>query len=217
MTDLEDLIVNRIRNRDADITTVSLRIPDGDLLNVDEIASELNLTRQDVLAQFVSHGIKKAQEMIEKYDNQELEPDDSMDSDTNYYLLNTNTKHGMEDHHDMLENGLAAAFWGECKKNINKLKKGDRVFLYQNRVGIVATGLATGNTVVSDIKGDDGEMYPEKHSQKLDNFIKDFKLSLKSCKDITKTNLPILRTMSRLSETQGKALFAEIGRIKGIG
>lgn len=217
MTDLENLIATRIRDRDANITTVTLRIPDGDLLSVDEIASELNLTRQDVLAQFVSYGIKKSQEMIEKYDNQEIEPDDSTDSQVSYYLLNTNTKHGMADHHDMLEHGLAAAFWGHWKYNINKLKKGDRVFLYQNGVGIVATGLATGDTIVSDIADEDGEMHPEKHSQKLDNFVKDFKLSLKSCKDVTKTNLPILRIMSRLSESQGKALFNEIERIKGIG
>ena len=215
MNGIETLVASRLRNRDTNITTVTLRISDTDLLGVDEIASELNLTRQDVLAQFVSDGIKQAQEMIEKYDSQEIEVDDATTSShTNYYLLNTNTKHGMADHYDMLENGLAAAFWGDWKRKINKLKKGDQVFLYQNRVGIVATGVATGNTVVSDIKGDDGFMYPEKHSQKLDNFLKDFKITLKSCKDITKTNLPILQTMSRLNEDQGKALLKEIERIK---
>lgn len=216
MDSLEKLVSTQIRNRstNTNVTAVTLRIPDEELISLDEVASELNMTRQDVLAQFVSYGISKAQAMIEKYDNQEIELDDSTSNHVNYYLLNTNTKHGMADHHDMLNNGLAAAFWGNWKNNINKLRKGDRVFLYQNRVGIVATGIATGNTVVSDIKGDDGCMYPEKHSQKLDDFLRDFQISLKSCREVTKTNLPILRTMSRLNEDQGKALLTEVERLK---
>ena len=187
MDSLEKLVSTQIRNRstNTNVTAVTLRIPDEELISLDEVASELNMTRQDVLAQFVSYGISKAQAMIEKYDN-----------------------------HDMLNNGLAAAFWGDCKKNINKLRKGDRVFLYQNLVGIVATGIATGNTVVSDIKGDDGCLYPEKHSQKLDDFIRGFQISLRSCREVTKTNLPILRTMSRISEEQGKALLQEVERLK---
>ncbi|MEZ5538194.1 MAG: hypothetical protein R3F02_21505 [Thiolinea sp.] len=214
MSDLETLITSRLRNRDTNITTVTLRIPDEELLSIDEISSQLNLTRQDVLAQFVSHGIEKAQAMIEEHNRQEAGLDDSTNSQPDYYLLNTNTRHGMADHNDMMENGLAAAFWGHWKNSINKLKKGDRVFLYQNRVGIVATGIATGNTIVSDIRGDDGIMYPEKHSQKLDNFLKNFQITLKSCKEITKTNLPILRVMSRLSEEQGKALLKEVEHLQ---
>ncbi|MFZ1567677.1 MAG: hypothetical protein WAT29_02555 [Thiolinea sp.] len=212
--DIETLVTSRLRNRDTNITAVTLRIADGELLSIDEIASELNLTRQDVLAQFVSYGIKKAQEMIKKHDTQGVELDDSTNSHPNYYLLNTNTKHNMASHHDMLKNGLAAAFWGDWKLNINKLKKGDRVFLYQNGVGIVGTGIATGNTVISDIESDDGCMYPEKYSQKLDNFLKDFQISLKSCNTITKSNLSVLRTMSRIKEEQGIALLQEIERLK---
>lgn len=211
--ELENLVSTRIRDRKADITAVTLRIPDRELISVDEIASQLNLTRQDILLQFVTYGIKTTQEMIAKYDAEEIVSDIPVTNTINYYLLNTNTRDGMDDHNKMLSEGCAAAFWG-VKHNINRLKQGDRVFFWQNGHGIVATGVASGNTIVSRHNDDDYDN-DQAHSQKLDKFQKDFQITLKSCKDITKTNLPILRTMSQLNEDQGKALLKEVERIKG--
>ena len=218
MDSLEKLVSTQIRNRstNTNVTAVTLRIPDEELISLDEVASELNMTRQDVLAQFVSYGISKAQEMIAKHGNQEITPDNLPSNQTSYYLLNTNTQEGMRDQHNMLTQSCASAFFDPAKRNIDRLKEGDRVFLYQNRVGIIATGIASGTTIISDyIHETDGNVYPnETHCQKLDSFLKDFQITLKSCKEITKTNLPILRAMSRISEGQGKALLQEAERLK---
>ena len=59
------------------------------------------------------------------------------------YILNTNWNRRREDHEAMLSEQKAAAFAGP-KRNIDRLKEGDHVLLYQSRVGIVAAGKAAG-------------------------------------------------------------------------
>jgi hypothetical protein len=62
-----------------------------------------------------------------------------------YYILNTNSASDQRDHEDMLANGKAAAYFDPWKFKIERLKKGDVIFLYQSGVGIVAVGEADGN------------------------------------------------------------------------
>ena len=63
-----------------------------------------------------------------------------------YFILNTNIGNTQEDHDDMLSNGKAAAYFDPWKFKIERLAKGDVVFLYQNGVGIVAFGEADSST-----------------------------------------------------------------------
>ena len=55
-----------------------------------------------------------------------------------YYILNTNFNNSQEDHNDMLSNSKAAAYFAPWKNKIERLAKGDIVFLYQSGAGIVA-------------------------------------------------------------------------------
>jgi hypothetical protein len=61
-----------------------------------------------------------------------------------YYILNTNIGNDQRDHDDMLKNHKAAAFFDPWKYKIERLNRGDVVFLYQNRIGVVAVGEADG-------------------------------------------------------------------------
>ena len=54
-----------------------------------------------------------------------------------YYILNTNIINSQEDHNDMLSNGKAAAYFDPWKFKIERLVKGDVVFLYQSGVGVI--------------------------------------------------------------------------------
>lgn len=214
MSSLETFITERLHNQTTQIATVTFRLPEADLVNVDEVASELNLTRQDLLVEFVNYGLKKAQELIQQHDDVPVGFDKENHQKECYYLVNTNSRNNHSDHNDMLHNGEVAAFFGKWKYLIDQLKKGDRIFLYQSGVGIVATGLASGKINISDHPDHTGKICAgEKHAQKLDEFVKDFTISLKVCKEITKSNLPVLRTMSRLREAQGKALWQAIQKL----
>ncbi|MBI4764962.1 MAG: hypothetical protein HY787_10195 [Deltaproteobacteria bacterium] len=64
-----------------------------------------------------------------------------------YYILNTNISNDETDHGDMLANHKAAAYFDPWKYKIERLAKGDVVYLYQSRVGIVAMGKANGKLV----------------------------------------------------------------------
>lgn len=62
-----------------------------------------------------------------------------------YYILNTDYRSDPKNHNDMLENRKAAAYFKPWKYKIERLARGDVVFLYQSGVGIVAVGIASGN------------------------------------------------------------------------
>jgi len=76
-----------------------------------------------------------------------------------YHILNTNLTYSNEDHEDMLLNGKGSANSVD-KLEINKILKGDFVFLYQNGVGFVAFGEADGIVNIEN----DGNDIGEKHS-----------------------------------------------------
>ena len=61
-----------------------------------------------------------------------------------YYILNTDYRSDPKNHEDMLKNRKAAAYSTPWKYKIERLSKGDTVFLYQSGAGIVAVGKASG-------------------------------------------------------------------------
>ena len=71
-----------------------------------------------------------------------------------YYILNTNYKNDKDDHNDMLDQAKAAAYFDPWKYKIERLNKGDVIFLYQSGVGIVAVGEADGKLNKAAYHGD---------------------------------------------------------------
>lgn len=71
-----------------------------------------------------------------------------------YYILNTNYGNDPDDDKNMLENRKASAFSDPWKYKIERLVKGDIVFLYRSGAGIVAMGEATGDLKKGPHKGD---------------------------------------------------------------
>ena len=63
-------------------------------------------------------------------------------SDLQFFILNTNKRYDEDSHREMVTNGVAAAFCDPWKFQIERIKEGDVVFLYENGVGIVGTGVA---------------------------------------------------------------------------
>ncbi|EKT85308.2 hypothetical protein [Leptospira santarosai] len=61
--------------------------------------------------------------------------------DTGYYVVNTNKTWSDTDYIDMLNSSKAAAY-GDKKRSILNISKGDKVYLYHNNVGIIASGEA---------------------------------------------------------------------------
>lgn len=86
-----------------------------------------------------------------------------------YYVLNTNISNNEHDHDDMLANSKAAAYFDPWKFKIERLAKGDVVFLYQSGVGVVALGSADGKLVKAAYQRK-AEHANEEYSMKLSQF-----------------------------------------------
>lgn len=78
----------------------------------------------------------------------------------NYYILNTNERYEPNATKEMIKYKKASCY-GSARQYLNKLQIGDSIYLYQNKVGIVAYG-----TVASNIYYKANEAYV-----KLENFI----------------------------------------------
>lgn len=76
-----------------------------------------------------------------------------------YYIVNTNYRNDIKDHEMMLTERVAAAFFTPRKEKIERINKGDVVFLYQSGVGIVAVGVPTGKLQKRAYQGN--AEYPE--------------------------------------------------------
>jgi hypothetical protein len=90
-------------------------------------------------------------------------------SQREYYIVNTDSGYPPS-HRYMLKEERAAAFFDPWKYEIDRIKKGDLVFLYQSGVGIIAVGKASGRIDVGPFKHGKRHERDGKHSQKLLNF-----------------------------------------------
>lgn len=127
-----------------------------------------------------------------------------------YYILNTNIGNSVQDHDAMLSQGKASAFFDPWKFKIERLEKGDVVFLYQSGVGIVAFGEADGKLRKSSYQGNQDEP-DEDYSMKLNRFQKvSPPLSASEIKKITGVNHVFMSTMFGLDADSGKAVRKRI-------
>lgn len=175
----------------------TVRIPKNLNDFIEELAEQLFLSKQEMMLKLIEEGCNIASEELNKNSEEDF---NKMAMEKNrYYLLNTNLQWCIEDHERMLNEGIASAFSDPWKFKIDILKKGDVVFLYANRRGIVACGKASGTKldIIRRTDGDDG------HCHKLDNFtILSKPLSASEIKKILGYSHPFLMTMSAISDGQ---------------
>ena len=127
--------------------------------------------------------------------------------ENNAYVLNTNHSNDSSCTEDMLNNHKAAAYTSGWMEKIDKIQKGDYVFLYQSGVGIVAYGIGDGIVRFGNYRGGGNN----EHYMKLDPFVKLNKpMSPSEMKTIAKKGFPFLQTMYSISEEVQKAFVDDI-------
>jgi hypothetical protein len=188
MNDLRSLI-KKSKSTKKELIASTIRMPKELYLFIEGLSEQLDLSKQEVTLKLIEAGV----EIAEK----ELEREEVINS--TFHVLNTNRRHDESDHDHMLNNGIAAAFYDPWKYNINRINKGDSVFLYENGVGIVAHGKGSEITLKKDRYDDKDEC----HYQKLSDFkILDKPLSAAKIKKILDRNVVFLRTMSGMPDGQ---------------
>lgn len=198
MSDIITLIKNSAKAR-SELASASIRMPKELYSFIEGLADQLELSRQEVMLKLLENGVQAAKNALRLDDEEQEATEINSAPIAGFHMLNTNRRHSTEDHEQMLGTGEAAAFYHPWKLNIDRIQKGDVVFLYENGKGIVAYGYGTGITEQRDHNGDAAEC----HYQRL----KDFEILIKpiSAAEIKKTvgkNVVFLRTMSGLSEGQ---------------
>lgn len=193
MSTLKQLIrESRVAKKELVASTV--RMPKELDSVVDELAKHLSLTKQEMLLHLIQEGVSVASEEM-KFDEVEEQTQESC----NFHVLNTNKRHSIDDHEEMLREGIAAAFYEPWKFNIDRVKKNDVVFLYENGVGIVAYGKGTGEVLKKDHNGNADEC----HYQKLSGYsVLKKPLPASEVKKILNRNVVFLRTMSGMPDGQ---------------
>ena len=123
-----------------------------------------------------------------------------------YYILNTNFSNCEEDHDDMLSNSKAAAYFDPWKFKVERLARGDVIFLYQSGTGIVALGVADGKLKKAPYHGQT-EHADAEYFMKLQRFQKVAPpLSAAEIKTITGINYVFMNTMFGLDAESGKVV-----------
>lgn len=196
MSELSD-IIRRAQSAKKELVASTLRLAPEEQSFIEEFAAQCSLTRQEAMRQLMKAGIEQAVKEIERFNEVEQLSRNAGAAETNsgprFHILNTNKRHSIESHHRMVKEGIAAAFYGEWKLNINRIRKNDVVFLYENGKGIVAYGKGTGETLKADYEGNADEM----RYQVLSDFtVLDQPLSAAEVKTILDRNVVFLRTMS---------------------
>ena len=123
-----------------------------------------------------------------------------------YFILNTNSSNNEEDHSDMLTNRKAAAYFAPWKHKIERLERGDVVFLYKSGTGIVAMGEADGKLEKAAYHNNP-EHRDEEYFRKLRNFqLVDPPLTAAEIKDLSGVNYVFRNTMFGVDAETGKKI-----------
>ncbi len=126
-----------------------------------------------------------------------------------YYIVNTDYRSNPKHHEDMLTNRKAAAYGNPWKYKIERLAKGDTVFLYQSGVGIVAVGKASG--VLEKRAHDDPLFSEDEYWMSLRPFtMLDSPLQAAEIKEVTGVDYRFMSTMFALDAESGKKLHTHI-------
>ncbi|WP_136799993.1 hypothetical protein [Desulfosediminicola ganghwensis] len=124
---------------------------------------------------------------------------------SSYHLVNTCKAHGNKFHDNMISKERASAYNNPWKLSIMNIKKGDIVFLYESRKGIIAYGTSNSQYKIGDWDGD------EEYFVELDNFNR-VKPAIRAGKlrEIADYHVPLLRTYTSLRKKSGDDLINHI-------
>ncbi len=204
--------IKNLLNHKSDLQVLSLRLKPELINKLDEYAqivsalSSETVTRSGLIETFIQGGIEELEKQLaeESQDDAIIAAKDNQQEKQRFFLLNTNFKNDANDHYKMLENGEASAFYDDWKINIENLKEGDIIFLYQSGHGIVGYGNADAYLDKREHHGKPAQCY----TRKLNDFVRlDNALSARKMKDVTKTDFNFMRTMVQLNKKQGEALL----------
>lgn len=193
--------------------STSIKIP----LVMDEVISDLAVffdsTKQEVILDLLADAIenyraeeKKLFEQEEDQESKSIE-DENTPNNQRYFLLNTCKRYSIDDHNFMLNNGYAAAFETGYKEQINRIKRGDIVFLYANGKGISGYGKASGVTLKIDHNGNPEECY----YQVLEDYVNLEKpLKAKEIRELCTRTPVFLKTLSKINKEDGQIIYNEL-------
>ncbi len=140
----------------------------------------------------------------------ELNDDPYSDVEKGYFILNTNIKNSEYDDKDMINNKKAAAFFDPWKRNIEKIKKGNIVFLYRSGSGIVAYGIGNGKVEKANYQNKN-EHKDEEYYMRLEHFkLLKKPLSAQNIKNTTNINHRFMSTMFSIDKESGKKIIEVI-------
>lgn len=130
-----------------------------------------------------------------------------LEYENNTYILNTNYSNNEQHTTDMLKEQKAAAYYPGWREKIEKLQKGDTVFLYKSGTGIIAYGTATGKLEMQDCDGH----HNYEHFMKLDRFKKlETPFTASEMKAVTNQGFNFRQTMFSISEENRDLFIKEI-------
>lgn len=136
--------------------------------------------------------------------------EDVIEFEEGCYILNTNTKNGMQDDTDMLGNCKAAAYYDPWKYKINKIQKGDKVFLYRSGTGIVAIGKGSGVIKKKNYRDMDTEINEEYYTELEEFKVLKKSLSASQVKEITEVDYRFMSTMFGIGKENGDKVWKHI-------
>lgn len=130
-----------------------------------------------------------------------------LEYESNTYILNTNYSNNEQHTEDMLREHKAAAYYPGWREKIEKLQKGDTVFLYKSGTGIIAFGIATGKLEMQDCDGHHNYEYYMK-LEKFKRLKRPFAAS--EMKAVANQGFNFRLTMFSISEESRDLLIKEI-------
>lgn len=202
-----DALANDFVEQNQDKTTFSIRLSIKEDLILQEVAEHFEYSRQELIHRLLTEQI--IEPWKKKFAEQANADIDVEEQAINYFLLNTNKVNDIADHDFMLHNGYAAAFEDGYKEKIQKIKKGDWVFLYESGKGIVAVGQATGVVQKTEHYGRENKTF----FQKLDDFvILPTPVKAQEVKSLLDRSFPFAQTLSRIVD--GDKILAHLNQPK---
>jgi len=184
-------MIKEAKQSKKELVPTTLRIPKDLSVFIDELAEYLSLSKQETMIRLLEDSVLVAKNELR------VDVVDQVDENCGFHVLNTNKTNSLRDHEWMLREGVAAAFYDPWMNNIDRIKKGDKVFLYESGAGIVALGIGTGKTLVKDHEGDRDQC---KYQMLVDFRVLASPLPPSQVKSILGRNVVFMRTMSGMPD-----------------
>ncbi|EIX9091229.1 hypothetical protein QIG86_12840 [Klebsiella pneumoniae] len=209
MSNFIDALKASLKAGDGNSVTVSVRISQDENDILQNIAAHVGTSRQEVVHQLIKLHAIPAWLALQASGQEKSSLISERKSE--YFILNTNKTNSKSDHELMINEGIAAAFEDGYIGKIDRIEKGDMVFLYESGHGIIAYGIATGDSI--------DEEEPEKYGHKSMRYqyLKNFRrlsspVSAKEVKRIVGRSIPFVQTLSSISD--GDILYQDLKKRK---